>query len=74
MRLTKSKNTYLVVREMVNHVICRRTGQVVATGYQTYIGQGGKKYRFFHKDWQKDMDLTKQQFDANYRIEKVEYK
>ena len=59
---------------MVNHVICRRTGQVVATGYQTYIGQGGKKYRFFHKDWQKDMDLTKQQFDANYRIEKVEYK
>ena len=59
---------------MPNHVICRRTGQVVATGYQTYIGQDGKKYRFFHKDWQKDMDLTKQQFDANYRIEKVEYK
>lgn len=74
MRLTKSKNTYLVVREMVNHVICRRTGQLVATGYRIYIGQGGKKYRFFHKDWQKDMDLTKQQFDANYRIEKVEYK
>ena len=59
---------------MVNHVICRRTGQVVATGYQTYIGKNGKKYRFFHKDRQKDMDLTKQQFDANYRVEKVEYK
>ena len=28
---------------MPNHIICRRTGQVVATGYQTYIGQGGKK-------------------------------
>ena len=59
---------------MPNHVICRRTEQVVATAYQTYIWQGGKKYRFFHKDWQKDMDLTKQQFDANYRIEKAEYK
>lgn len=59
---------------MPNHVICRRTGQVVATAYRIYIGQGGKKHRFFHKDWQKDMDLTKQQFDANYRIEKVEYK
>ena len=59
---------------MVNHVICRRTGQVVATAYRIYIGQGGKKYRFFHKNWQKDMDLTKRQFDANYRIEKVEYK
>ena len=32
---------------MVNHVICRRTGQVVATGYQTYIGQGGKKIPLF---------------------------
>ena len=59
---------------MGNHVICRRTGQVVATSYQTYISKNGKKYRFSHKDWQKDMDLTKQQFDANYRIENVEYK
>ena len=59
---------------MPNHIICRRTGETVATGYQTYISQNGKKYRFFHKDWLKDMDLTKQQFDANYRVEKVEYK
>ena len=59
---------------MPNHVICRRTGETVATDYQTYISQNGKKYRFFHKDWLKDMDLTKQQFDANYRVEKVEYK
>lgn len=41
---------------------------------QFSISKNGKKYRFFHKEWQKDMDLTKQQFDANYRIEKVEYK
>ena len=59
---------------MPSHIICRRTGETAATAYRTYIGQDGKKYRFFHKDWQKDMDLTKQQFDANYRIEKVEYK
>ena len=59
---------------MVNHVICRRTGQVVATAYRIYIGQDGKKYRSFHTECQKDMDLTKQQFEANYRIEKVEYK
>lgn len=61
---------------MPNHVICRRTGETVATDYQTYMDTKSnvKKYRFFHKDWQKDMDLTKQQFDANYRVEKVEYK
>ena len=49
-------------------------GATVATAYRIYISENGKKYRFFHKDWQKDMDLTKQQFDANYRVEKVEYK
>lgn len=59
---------------MPSHIICRRTGATVATAYRIYISQNGKKYRFFHKDWQKDMDLTKQQFDANYRVEKVEYK
>ena len=59
---------------MPNHIICRRTGETVATDYQTYISQNGKKYRFFHKKKKKDMDLTKQQFDANYRVEKVEYK
>ena len=59
---------------MPSNIICRRTGATVATAYRIYIGQDGKKYRFFHKEWQKDMDLTKQQFDANYRVEKVEYK
>lgn len=59
---------------MPSHIICRRTGETVATAYRIYISQNGKKYRFFHKDWQKDMDLTKQQFEANYQIEKVEYK
>ena len=38
---------------MVNHVICRRTGQVVATAYRIYIGQDGKKYRFFTKTGKK---------------------
>ena len=59
---------------MPSNSICRGTGGTVATDYQTYISQNGKKYRFSHKDWQKDMDLTEQQFDANYRVEKVEYK
>ena len=59
---------------MPNHVICRRTGETVATAYRIYIGQGGKKYRFFHKEWQKDEFLSKADFDKRYRIEKVEYK
>ena len=59
---------------MVNHVICRATGERVGCGYVTTISKYGLLYKFYNERLGDYEMLPKVVFEYRYRIEKVEYK